>query len=332
MSDVTITYKGSPIATMDASGTKTLTTQGKYCEANIGVEYVKPSGGTPAIAIVDTPDSHGGVEREITALNISDSTLETADQLAQGVTAYNKSGVKLTGTASVGSINFPVIRPDAELVQRWSVDHLLVADDGITLSEAPMDAKVDFIASEELPDITTDAANYKYFVNQRAIAYPVYSSSEIGRGRFEYSLSESCYEALSFDSGEFVALVNSEKNYPNGSFWFVGSSQYRGIYFTASSGAMSVYTSATYGLYIVFSSPAITGSTIRLSTPTLSARCQVNIYDEPFWNLTTDIRYQYIIEIWRAPRGTDQDMNGWSNMMQIERSLGCVLSPSHTLT
>ena len=44
MSDVTITYKGSPIATMDASGTKTLTTQGKYCEANIGVEYVKPSG------------------------------------------------------------------------------------------------------------------------------------------------------------------------------------------------------------------------------------------------------------------------------------------------
>lgn len=332
MSDVTITYKGSPIATMNASGTKTLTTQGKYCEADIGVEYVKPSSGTPAIAIVDTPDSHGGVEREITALNISDSTLETADQLAQGVTAYNKSGVKLTGTASGGSINFPVIRPDAELVQRWSVDHLLVADDGVTLPQAPTDAKADLVASQALPDITIDAVNYKYFVNQRAIAYPIYSSSEIARGRFEYSISESCMEALTFDSGEFVALVDSEKSYANGVYAFVGASQYRGVYFTSASGAMSVYTSATYGLYVVLNTPSVTSSAIRLSTPTLSVRCQANIFDEPLWNLTTDIRYQYIMEVWRVPRGTDRDMNGWTNTMQMERSLGCVLSQSRTLT
>lgn len=56
------------------------------------------SGGTPAISVVDTPDSHGGTVRTITALDISDSTLETADQLAQGITGYNKLGVKLTGT------------------------------------------------------------------------------------------------------------------------------------------------------------------------------------------------------------------------------------------
>lgn len=332
MSDVTIKYKGQSIATMDATGSKTLNTQGKYCEANIGVEYVKPSGGTPAIAIVDTPDSHGGVVREITALDISDSTLETADQLAQGITGYNKNGVKLTGTAAGGSIKFPVIRPDAELVQRWSVDHLLVADDGVTLPEAPTAAKADLVASQALPDITTDAANYKYFVNQRAIAYPVYSSSEIGRGRFEYSISESCMEALSFDSGEFVALVDSEKSYANGVYAFVGASQYRGVYFTSTSGAMSVYTSATYGLYVVLNTPSVASSAIRLSTPTLSVRCQANIFDEPYWDLTTDIRYQYIVEVWRAPRGADRDMNGWTNMMQMERSLGCVLSPSHTLT
>lgn len=55
-------------------------------------------GGTGAISVVDTPDSHGGTVRTITALDISDSTLETADQLAQGITGYNKLGVKLTGT------------------------------------------------------------------------------------------------------------------------------------------------------------------------------------------------------------------------------------------
>lgn len=45
MADVTFTYKGSTIAEMDASGSKTLKTAGKYCEGDIGVNYVKPSGG-----------------------------------------------------------------------------------------------------------------------------------------------------------------------------------------------------------------------------------------------------------------------------------------------
>lgn len=55
MSDVTIKYKGQSIATMDASGTKTLGTQGKYCEGDIGVEYVKPAGptGTKQISIAE---------------------------------------------------------------------------------------------------------------------------------------------------------------------------------------------------------------------------------------------------------------------------------------
>jgi len=53
MPDVTIKYKGQSIATMDASGSKTLGTQGKYCEGDIGVEYVKPAGptGTKSISI-----------------------------------------------------------------------------------------------------------------------------------------------------------------------------------------------------------------------------------------------------------------------------------------
>jgi len=45
MADVTLTYKGATIAELSDSGNKTLRTAGKYCEADIGVEYVKPSGG-----------------------------------------------------------------------------------------------------------------------------------------------------------------------------------------------------------------------------------------------------------------------------------------------
>ncbi len=45
MADLTIKFKGQPIAEMTESGTKTLKTAGKYCEGDITVEYSKPAGG-----------------------------------------------------------------------------------------------------------------------------------------------------------------------------------------------------------------------------------------------------------------------------------------------
>lgn len=47
MADVTISYKGSEIASMSATGTKTLLTEAKYCEDDITVVYTKPSAPTP---------------------------------------------------------------------------------------------------------------------------------------------------------------------------------------------------------------------------------------------------------------------------------------------
>lgn len=43
MAAVSIKYKGSEIASMDATGTKTLTTSGTYCEGDIQVAYTAPA-------------------------------------------------------------------------------------------------------------------------------------------------------------------------------------------------------------------------------------------------------------------------------------------------
>lgn len=45
MADITVTYKGNTIATLDESGTIPLETSGKYCEDDITVEYTKSGGG-----------------------------------------------------------------------------------------------------------------------------------------------------------------------------------------------------------------------------------------------------------------------------------------------
>lgn len=74
MADITIKYKGQSIATMDASGSKTLGTQGKYCEGDIGVEYVKPAGptGTKQINITQ----NGTTTEDVTAYANAEITVD----------------------------------------------------------------------------------------------------------------------------------------------------------------------------------------------------------------------------------------------------------------
>lgn len=45
MADVEVSYKGSTIGSLSASGTLTLETEGKYCEDDIGIAYTSPGGG-----------------------------------------------------------------------------------------------------------------------------------------------------------------------------------------------------------------------------------------------------------------------------------------------
>ena len=56
MADVTLTYKGNTIAELSASGNKTIETAGKYCEADIGLTYVQPSGNNGWVKPADWPD------------------------------------------------------------------------------------------------------------------------------------------------------------------------------------------------------------------------------------------------------------------------------------
>lgn len=75
---------------------------GKYFYTAAGEKVAGThSGGTAAISVEDTADSHGGTVRTITALDISDTTAVAAD-VAQGKYFYTADGTKTAGTASGG--------------------------------------------------------------------------------------------------------------------------------------------------------------------------------------------------------------------------------------
>ena len=103
VSGVSLPKQGGGTATFPwVEGSQTITTNGTVDVTNLAEVVVNVSGGgTPAISVVDSPDSHGGTIRTITALDISDTTAVAAD-VAQGKYFYTAAGVKTAGTASGG--------------------------------------------------------------------------------------------------------------------------------------------------------------------------------------------------------------------------------------
>lgn len=71
MADVTLTYKGATIAELDDSGSKTIRTAGKFCEGDIGVEYVKPSGGYTVDQLAQQGYPIGAIELSVTTVGES---------------------------------------------------------------------------------------------------------------------------------------------------------------------------------------------------------------------------------------------------------------------
>ena len=105
MAGVDIKYKGSTIATIQGTGSKTLNTQGKYCEGDILVDYVKegitPSG-TKNITSNGTVDI---TNYESASVNVSPNV--TAKSITENGT-YNASSDNVDGYSSV-TVAVPVL-------------------------------------------------------------------------------------------------------------------------------------------------------------------------------------------------------------------------------
>lgn len=83
------------------------------------------SGGTSAISVVDTLDSHGGTVRTITALDISDTTAVASDVL-NSKWFYTADGTKTQGTATGGGSAVTVI--DETLPNGATAKHITAVD------------------------------------------------------------------------------------------------------------------------------------------------------------------------------------------------------------
>lgn len=142
-----------------------------------------------------------------------------------------------------------VILPDAELVQTYKYDNMIVSDENIEIPEYDTTSQT-LKASEILsPEYTTDNVNYKYCVIERCLTIPTYNTIAVGRGRFEYSFSVGAWELISIDANIFKTLIDNSKVYSSRNYSFVsaGGNFYRSPYWSSAT-AVAIYTSTAYGI------------------------------------------------------------------------------------
>lgn len=273
MSDINISYKGNSIATLDASGTKTLLTSGKYCEADLEVVYTRP---------------------------------ETL------LKPY-------------------VIRPDAELLESYSYDKHIVADEEVTIPAYATTQQVLKASANLSPTITgINLTNYRYFIIVRCLTIPEYSITTLAKGRSEYQWCVYIYEYTHADANVFSTLIDPTKKITSVQNMLATNTLYRELYWTSAS-AITLYATNSYGTYQVPAAPSVSGSTMTVKSPALDVRGHTTYFTSTFMNALTDIRYQYAIDVYRVPADS-LNVVGWEQDQTLQHMVGCINSENHTLT
>lgn len=113
MADITISYKDATIAEVSSSGTTTLETAGKYCEDDISLAYVKPSGGVSApLSDVNFIDYDGTIVYSYSASDFANLSALPDNPSHQGLTAQGwnwtladaKAQVSVSGQLDIGQM------------------------------------------------------------------------------------------------------------------------------------------------------------------------------------------------------------------------------------
>lgn len=229
-----------------------------------------------------------------------------------------------------------ILRPDAVLVRTWSYDKMMYADEGIS-PKAYTTTSTTVKASVELtPTETLDLATYNYYVAIRMATIPTYNIATKAKGRQEYSLNGAFYEITRTPANTMHALVDTSKYYTNAAnVVHSAGNLVREVYYSSGT-AITYYTSAGYGynqtvVAPTLSSATTTNSVLTMNSPTFITRGSTTYFVKTFMNAVTDVRYQYIIELWRAPKN-NFNLDGWGLTQQWLKMCEDIQSTGGTLT
>lgn len=309
------------------SGTEGTPTATKGSVSNHSVS-VTPS-------VTNTGGYISGTTKTGTAVTVSASELvsgtKSITENGTGIDVTNYASVDVNVSGGGGGAKLGALRSDAELIKTWSGDYLAVSDLGANIP-AYSTSSTSVLSTSQLPDsVTLDLSSYRYIICIRRVITPVYATVINTKGRCEYTFRAATFEVVYFPAGCF-----SENNH-NDSYAIPLVNEYFGIvYQTAPSTAYLVANTQTslssiYGVHdgtplignfmtISWSNPTMTITALR---PALYMRSSNTYFTQEHWENVSDIRMQYVTEIWRVPKG---GVDGFNIQSQTNHILDCVMN------
>lgn len=282
----------------DTTATASDVAQGKYFYAADGTRTL----GTKAdqgVSVVETLDSHGGTIVEITG-------------------------------ATVQAMNPWVMRGDAEKVYTLAYDKYIVADEGVDFPAYTTTAKTLKASETVSPTVSYDSTHYNYFIAERALSIPEYSVTTKAKGRVEYSFASAFYELVDYPANTISGILDNKK-LTSRSYSTFSAGNNVGLVYWSSGTAIARYATASYGVAQTITAPTAGASTITIKTPALITRGHTTYFTNTYMNAVTDVRYQYIIEVYRSPKNS-MSFDGWGMYNMSLHCIDCAISNTHKLS
>ena len=283
--------------------------------------------------------SSGTAGSSSVSLSATDSNFTEAN-IKKDVSIFGKTGT-YEGSSGTVALTPYTIRPDAELIKTYSDDFLVVTDKGVTKPAYTTTSTTLITGGTALSStVTLSNADYRYYIVMRHLTIPQYSSTTKAAGRQEYTAMSSLYEIVGFDANTFSALVSSTKyGSRNVAVMNAGNAYVRCVYWSSGS-AIKVYTANSYGcVQTINTAPAISSATaasptVTFYTPNVVIRGSSSYLSSTYWNYITDIRCQYIYQVYRVPKNTDSTygISGWNQYNNMLQLLTCAQSTTHNLS
>lgn len=281
------------------------------------------------VPTVRLPDSHGTFHP---FTDTSDTTAVAAD-VAEGKAFHLADGTLATGTASGGggAIKMGVLRPDAELWQRFTCDRWIVADDGVEIPAYTTSSKT-LKAQETLATITDlDTDEYSYYVLLRGLTIPKYvSGTAAGGGKPIYHAFSNNYE-LNVTDGQTIAPSGIQYGTTAYVTTFTSSASLCVYHSSATACGASSGINSSYGCYQTVGAPSLSKTRFVINSPRLEIRGETSVFKQAYWDALEDIRYQYAVEVYRAPNGGEY-FDGFNAHSHLAHTLSCATSASGNLT
>ena len=224
-----------------------------------------------------------------------------------------------------------VLRPDAELMKTISYDKLIHADEEVTMPGYTTTQTVLKATAALSETYTISYGSYDWYILIRTLTIPTYNVSTKGKGRAEYHFSSTMYEIAEIPANTIHALVEPTRKYSSRTVSMPATAAVSRLVYYSGASTLTAYSTAAYGPHQSIVAPAVNSGVLTFNSPDLRTRGSTSYYTQTYMDATTDIRYQYVIEVWRAAKSS-LNLNGWGQKHQVLHIIDCAQSDTHKLT